>query len=82
MNKSEMVVIPLERFSELIAIETRVDVAVSKIRNEKYIPMEELLWTLGTSAAIQTAIEIRERERAEKETCYKEFEEAHYECEY
>lgn len=82
MSNNDMVVIPLERLTELIAIEARVDVAVNKIRNEKYIPMEELLWTLGTNLAIQTAIEIREREREEKEAYYKKFEEDAYDCEY
>lgn len=82
MSNNDMVVIPLERLTELIAIEARVDVAVNRIRNEKYIPMEELLWTLGTNLAIQAAIEIREREREEKEAYYKKFEEGAYDCEY
>lgn len=54
-----VVVIPLERYNELLDVETRVNVAVERIYHEKFISKEALLWILGTELAVETAMEIR-----------------------
>lgn len=66
MSDSGVVVIPIQRYNELLDIETRVDVVVERIKRERYVDSESVLWTLGTELAIDTAMEIREREKVRK----------------
>lgn len=67
MNGSGVVVIPIQRYNELLDIETRVDVVVERIKRERYVDSESVLWTLGTELAIDAAMDIIERERYENE---------------
>lgn len=60
-----VVVIPLERYNELLDAETRVNIVVERICHEKFIPKETLLWILGTELAVETAMEIRKEEEKE-----------------
>lgn len=67
---TNVVVIPLQRYEELLDIETRVDVAVERINNNKYIHAEDVLRILGTEFALEIADEIKkenEKERIEFE---------------
>lgn len=43
VGKDLMVTIPLYRYEQLLDMETRVDVAVERITNDKYIMTEGLL---------------------------------------
>lgn len=63
---SNVVVIPLQRYNELLDIETRVDIVVERILHEEHISTETLLWILGTELAIETAMEIREKKEKER----------------
>lgn len=60
------VVIPIEKYEELLDIKTRVSVVVERIVHDKYIKMEDVLWILGTEIAVEAAMEIREKEEKER----------------
>lgn len=55
----------MERYNELLDVETRVNVAVERIYYEKFISKEALLWILGTELAVETAMKIRKEEAKE-----------------
>lgn len=59
MLSSSVVVIPLQRYNELLNIETRVDVVVERIAHDDYLKREDILWILGTDLAIDKAMELR-----------------------
>lgn len=62
------VTIDLDRYEDLLDTETRVNVAVERIINQKYIRTEDILRIFGTTAAIHEADRLREEdERREKE---------------
>lgn len=58
MNNKD-VTIPLQRYNELLDIETRVDVVVERITHDIFLSSEDVLWVLGTELAIAKAIEMR-----------------------
>lgn len=66
-NTGAVVVIPLERYNDLIQLETRVDVAVERIFHDKYIKTEDLLWIINTDIACKLAQEIRIEEHNQME---------------
>lgn len=59
-NNAGIVTISVERFEELLGLETRVNVVVEKIVRCNYINTEDLLFILGTELAITKAEELRE----------------------
>ena len=62
------VTIDLDRYEDLLDTETRVNVAVERIINQKYIRTEDILRIFGSTAAIHEANRLREEdERREKE---------------
>lgn len=63
---SNVVVIPLQRYNELLNIETRVDVAVERIVHDDYLKKEDVLWVLGTDLAVDKAMELREKDEEER----------------
>lgn len=65
MEENSVVVIPIEKYEELLDIETRVNVVVERIVHDKYIKTEDVLWILGTELAVETAMEIREKKEKE-----------------
>ena len=68
--------IPQNRYEWLLDIETRVDVAVERMTNDKYCGVEDVLRILGTELALQRTDKIREEEkRRRKEYLKKETEE-------
>lgn len=58
MGNAEMVSISLDRYDELLDLETRVNVAVEKIVRCNYISTEDLLFILGTELALSKAEEL------------------------
>ena len=71
----DTVTIPLGRYEELLDSETRVNVAVEWIVNNKYIDNEDILRILGTKLAMKKANEIREENRKRDEEYEKRREE-------
>ena len=71
----DTVTIPLGRYEELLDSETRVNVAVECIVNNKYIDNEDILRILGTKLAMKKANEIREENRKRDEEYEKRREE-------
>lgn len=69
------VTIPQNRYDQLLDIETRVDVAVERMMNDKYCNLEDVLRILGTELALQRADEIRAEERKRHEEYLKQCEE-------
>ena len=57
------VTLTLERFMQLMELETRVNILVERIDHDEYMNVEELLWALGT----ENAVEIAQKMRDEKE---------------
>jgi hypothetical protein len=57
------VTLTLERFMQLMELETRVNILVKRIDHDEYMNVEELLWALGT----ENAVEIAQKMRDEKE---------------
>ena len=57
------ITLTLERFMQLMELETRVNILVERIDHDEYMNVEELLWALGT----ENAVEIDQKMRDEKE---------------
>ena len=57
------ITLTLERFTQLMELETRVNILVERIDHDEYMNVEELLWALGT----ENAVEIAQKMRDEKE---------------
>ena len=68
MSEQIMVSIPVERYDQLIDTEIRVNIAVERIINQKYMQTEDILRILGTGDALIEAERIKEEnERLSKE---------------
>lgn len=74
-NPELTVIIPQDRYEQLLDLETRVDVAVERMSNDEYCKIEDVLRILGTELALQRADEIREEERKRHEEYMKQCEE-------
>lgn len=61
MLNASVVVIPLERYEELIRTETRVDTVVERIMHGGFVNKEDILWMLNTELSVELALEIREK---------------------
>lgn len=64
-----MITIQVERFLELIKIETRVDILVDMLGRDEFISKEEILCIIGTEKAIKAADRIHKKD---KELSFKE----------
>ena len=69
MMDDSRITIPTERFSELIKIETRVDILVDMLGRDEFVSKEEILRILGTEKAIEVAGRIH---RKDKEMSFEE----------
>lgn len=58
-----MITIQVERFLELIKIETRVDILVDMIERDEFVSKEEILRIIGTEKAIKAADRIYEKDK-------------------
>lgn len=63
MLDTNVVVIPLERYNELLRTETRVNVLVGRMYHNDYVSREDVLDILGTELSVELAEEIREETR-------------------
>lgn len=59
MLDTSVVIIPLERYNELLRTETRVNVLVERMYQKDYMPKEDILEFLGTELSVELATEIR-----------------------
>lgn len=62
MESAGVVVIPLERFEQLIATEQRVNVVVERMYHSDFLSNEDILWILGTESAVEIAQSLREED--------------------
>ena len=69
MMDDSRITITTERFSELIKIETRVDILVDMLGQDEFVSKETILRILGTEKAIDVADRIH---RKDKEMSFKE----------
>lgn len=60
------VTLTLERFMQLIELETRVNILVERIDHDEYMNVEELLWALGTENAVEIAQKMRDEKEKER----------------
>lgn len=60
------VTLTLERFMQLIELETRVNILVERIEHDEYMNVEELLWALGTENAVEIAQKMRDEKEKER----------------
>lgn len=72
------ILIPLDRYEELIALEARVNTAVGLIAMDGYINTQELLIILGTELACEKVAEMREEENKRHEELNKKYEDVAY----
>lgn len=54
--------IPLDRYEELLDLETRVNVVVERLKHSGFFEIKDLLWILGTEEAIDVANEMQKKE--------------------
>lgn len=66
MNDSGMVMIPINRYEELLKTETRVNVLVERYMHSKYLKDEDVLFALGTDLAVELALDIVEKEKNQR----------------
>ena len=69
MMDDSRITITTERFSEIIKIETRVDILVDMIERDEFVSKEEILRIIGTEKAIEVADRIH---RKDKEMSFEE----------
>ena len=63
MMDDSRITITTERFSELIKIETRVDILVDMLGRDEFVSKETILRILGTEKAIEVADRIHRKDK-------------------
>ena len=63
MMDDSRITITTERFSELIKIETRVDILADILGRDEFVSKETILRILGTEKAIEVADRIHEKDK-------------------
>ena len=66
MDEQATVTLTLERFMQLMELETRVNILVERIDHDEYMNVEDLLWALGTENAVEIAQKMREEKEKER----------------
>lgn len=66
---TDVVTIPMQRYVELLDLETRVDVVVERFAHSDYVRTEDILWILGTELATELAIELRHKDEEARKKC-------------
>ena len=66
MDEQATVTLTLERFMQLMELETRVNILVERIDHDEYMNVEELLWALGTENAVEIAQKMRDEKEKER----------------
>lgn len=67
MPDSNVVVIPLKRYEELVRTETRVSVLVERLIHSDSISQEDILWILYTELSVEHAQYLHEKSEKERE---------------
>ena len=60
MDEQATVTLTLERFMQLMELETRVNILVERIDHDEYMNVEDLLWALDTENAVEIAQKMRD----------------------
>jgi hypothetical protein len=60
------ITLTLERFTQLMELETRVNILVERIDHDEYMNVEELLWALGTENSVEIAQKMRDEKEKER----------------
>lgn len=68
MEKTYLMV-PLDRYEELIALETRVKVTVERLSHNEFFDKEDILWVLDTELSVELAQELHKKKEKEREIC-------------
>ena len=63
MMDDSRITITTERFSELIKIETRVDILVDMLGRDEFVSKETILRIIGTEKAIEVADRIHRKDK-------------------
>lgn len=71
MLDSNVVVIPLQRYEELIQKETRLNVVVERLMHCDFFGKEDILWVLDTELSVELAYELHEKSKKEREEWWK-----------
>ncbi len=66
MDEQATVTLTLERYMQLMELETRVNILVERIDHDEYMNVEELLWALGTENAVEIAQKMRDEKEKER----------------
>ena len=66
MDEQATVTLTLERFMQLMELETRVNILVERIEHDEYMNVEDLLWALGTENAVEIAQKMRDEKEKER----------------
>ena len=66
MDEQATVTLTLERFMQLMELETRVNILVERIDHDEYMNVEEILWALGTENAVEIAQKMRDEKEKER----------------
>lgn len=61
MSDSSVVVIPLQRYDELLKAETRINVIVERLTHNEFLSNEDILWLLDTELSVELAQELHEK---------------------
>lgn len=66
MEKTSVVIIPLDRYTELIQLEARVDTIVDRFYRNDFVSDEDLLSALGTELSVELANQMRTKKEGMK----------------
>lgn len=66
MLDSNVVVIPLQRYEELVQTETRVNTLVERISHNDFFSTEDVLWLLDTELSVELAQGMLEQRKKEQ----------------
>lgn len=68
----QFVTIPIARYEELVRIEERVSIAAATACRNRCVPVEELMWILGTELSVEIASEMMAARNRKIWKCFKE----------
>lgn len=66
MSNVDVVVIPCDRFEQLIRLETRVNLIVERLYHGNTFDTEDLLWMFDTDLSAEIAQEMRDKKIEKK----------------
>lgn len=69
MQDTNVVVVPLQRYEELIRTETRLNAVVERLIHNDFLNKEDILWILNTELSVEVAHELYEKRKNEQSMC-------------